>query len=290
MAAMRHLHLTCCIVALAQICAILLAVQQANGETLSDLLNRSGHSYTPPPDRSLSVDDYIQRGVPAYDRIWSGTDMAKAASVLASVAQKEPGQLPRYQSHRSGILFARITADENLGLYRNRSLPVGQRITEALAYLESHNAIGKLYLKSYNQNATGDSELVEVYASLLRMWLTLMPLLDEFIATLDKSDPSYSVRMGGLNKVRTGLATSVSAVVETLTERQSYRTSELKRLASNMTQTLPKLLPYVPDGTRTETMVRLRSLGSDPKMHDLNPELAELIYTVEQTAPATKQK
>ena len=39
-------------------------------------------------------------------------------------------------------------------------------------------------------------------------------------------------------------------------------------------------MPSLPDGSRNETVVRLRAFRSDPKMAELNPELSELADSI----------
>jgi hypothetical protein len=111
----------------------------------------------------------------------------------------------------------------------------------------------------------------------------MLDLIDEFLPTLDMNDSSYAVRMQGVNQVRKGLAMTVAGSLQTLTERQSYRTSELKRFAVHMKATVPEILPRLSNGSRKESIIRLQSFKNDPKMQDLNPELSELVAAVEST-------
>ena len=69
----------------------------------------------------------------------------------------------------------------------------------------------------------------------------------------------------------------------TLTDTDFCRPSELKRLLGYMQETLPSILPELPDGSRHESMVRLRSFSEDPKMQHLQPELDVLIAAVEKS-------
>jgi hypothetical protein len=109
-----------------------------------------------PEDRSLTSDEYIRLGLSAHDRLWSGDDMASATKVLSGIAQRDPGQLPRYRSEHSGAVFARLTAAQNLEFYRNRSLPLDVRFPQAITYFESTNQLLKLYLAAHLKKATGD--------------------------------------------------------------------------------------------------------------------------------------
>lgn len=242
----------------------------------------------PPTDGSLALDAYIQDGMPAHDRSWSGADMVRTASVLNTIAQKDAGHLPRYQSPRSGELFKRITSNDNLVLHRNRQLLVEQRLPDAMDYMKSHNQTLKIYLEAFIKHQVADSELVELMSSQLDVAVVMIQLVDEFLPTLDKNDRTYPVRMKGLAQLKHGMAGIVAGTMQTLTESHAYRSAELKRLVNQMRRTFPEILPAIPEGSRSEALVRLRSFLDDPKMQHLKPELSDLVIAVEMSVNADK--
>jgi len=256
--------------------------------TASTIDNPTQSDLQPPTDKSLTLDEYIEAGIPAHDRSWSGDDMTRAANILVAIAQKDASHLPRYHGEHSGKAFERLTADENLDLYRNRSLPLEQRLPDALNYMQSANQILKLYLAAFNQNAVGDSELVELSGAQLRVTVVMIELANEFLPTLDKDDPTYPVRMQGLQRMKNGMASTVAGSLQTLTESHAYRTSELKRFAGHLEATLPDILPELPDGSRAESLIRLRSFLDDPKMQHLKPELDILVAAAEKSVVREK--
>ncbi len=232
-------------------------------------------------DTSLTLEAYRDAGMPAHERRWSGADMTRAANALSAITQADAGKLPRLESPRSGLLFARMTSEENLDLLRNQSLPIDQRLPDALTFMQGSSAILKLYLASFHKDGTGSTELIEIYGAQLQLWVVITEILNAFIPTLNKNDLTYEVRMQGLEKFREGLEMAVAGTLQTLTERTGYSTAELKRLLGFMQQTYPDLLPVLPPGSRQEAIVRLQSFGKDPAMADLNPELARLADQVE---------
>lgn len=237
-----------------------------------------------PADESLTVDAYIRLGMPSHDRVWSGADMSQAARILQALSQQNPEQLPRYQSERSSPVFARMNADQNLEIYRDKSLPLDQRIPDALQYMQSNNHILKLYLAAFNQQAVGGAELVELMGALLRVTVIQVQLFDEFVPTLDKNDPTYPVRMQGVAKMKLGMATLVAGNLQTLTESYAFRTADLKRLVGYLQNTLPLILPALTESSRSEIIVRLRSYSDDSNMKHLQPELDALVAVAEEFA------
>lgn len=243
-----------------------------------------------PDDFALTPIEYVEAGVPAHDRMWSGTDMLRAANSLAAIAQDGARRLPRYRGARSGEVFARLTTDENLEFYRNRSVPLEQRMGEGLNYMQAVKQLLVLYLSAINQESIGAGEIVEVLGAQLRMSVVMFGLVDEFFPTLNKTAPDYGVRMDGLKGMKSAMALVVSAGLQTLTESQTYQTEDLKRLAGYLQDTLPDILPELSEGSRRETLVRLRSFVDDSRMQTLQPELTALMKIAERAVEAERER
>ena len=237
-----------------------------------------------PDDHSLPLDEYLEAGVPAHDRNWTGSDMQQAAEALGKLTKEDAALLPRYQSPQSGKLFERITSAENLDLYQNEGSPIEVRVHEAILLMQSSNQILVLYATAFADQKVADSELIEMIGSTLRLSATIVQLINEFLPTLDKNDPTYPTRMESLDNVRKNLATVVIANLKVLTESDLYRTSELKRLLGHMQDTYPVILPALPEASRAEALQRLRSLIEDPEMQPLHLELKSLLKVVETSA------
>jgi len=231
-------------------------------------------------DESLTSDEYIRIGMPAQDRDWFGDDMVKAEKILASLVQKSYRQLPRYKSDRSGDMFARLTSPKNLEAYKNKTLPFNARYSQALAYYQSSGQIMLIYTAGFMKKEVRDSELVELMGSVLRTTVIVIDLADEMLPTIKKNDPDYAVRMQGVDQMKRGLASVVAGSLQTLTERKSYRGSELARLVGYMQETFPQIVSWLPPGSRTETLLRLEKMKDDPTLRDLQPGLGELYSKV----------
>jgi hypothetical protein len=241
-----------------------------------------------PRDESLYIDEYLVMGVPDEADTWSGSEMKQAEAALLRISLQESSHLPRYQSEKSGELFERLTADDNLDMYRNLSLSIDQRIPDALNYLQSSSQILGLYLEAFDQHAVGGSEIVELRGASLRVYVVIMKLFNEFLPTIDKGGPTYPVRMKGLKQLRRGTALMVEDHLQVLTESQIYCTSDLKRMVGYLQNTLPEILPELSEGNRSNILNTLHSLLDDPKMQDLKPELGALVTAVENSTQPDK--
>lgn len=238
-------------------------------------------------DESLSLAEYIRLGMPAPDRDWSAEDMIKAERILAVLALSGYGQLPRFESERSGEMFSRMTSPRNHELSKNRTLPLEVRLPFALNYLQASNQVMKLYLAAFLKGEVSDREIVEWLGHQLRLSVVVLDVVDEFAPTIRKDDPRYEVRMQGLEQMRRGLASVVSGGLQTLIEKEAYRESELARLVGYMLETYPQIVPRIPPGARTETLLRLEAMHADPALTHLQPGLGELYVKVKASLADT---
>ncbi|MBX9668098.1 MAG: hypothetical protein K2X93_10790 [Candidatus Obscuribacterales bacterium] len=204
--------------------------------------------------------------------------MVTASKKLAEIAEDSYEKLPRYQSKQSGEFFKRITSPENLNMLKSRTLPLDARLGQALNFMNGGGETLKVYLFGFINNKIGADEIIELMGLQLRTVVVLLELVDELTVTIKKDDPTYETRMQGLDRMKSGLATVVAGTVQSLSERQSYKTSELVRLVDYMKETFPTIVTRLAPGVQQETLVKLESLKNDPAMKDLQPGLTEL-YT-----------
>jgi hypothetical protein len=95
---------------------------------------------------------------------------------------------------------------------------LNRRLPQALESIDAANRILKIYLDAFTRGKVGDSEMIELFGAQLRSSVVMFELLDEFLPTLDKNDPTYPVRMEDLQKMKKGMAHVVQGNLITVTE------------------------------------------------------------------------
>jgi hypothetical protein len=233
-----------------------------------------------PEDRSLTVDEYVSRGVPAPDRPWSAQDYAAAIRVLRTIAAKDVLQMPRHESRTSGALFRRMCDKENLEPFKDRRLPIEQRLPALEPVQLALRELLVIYLKPAASGAAFDRENLEVMGMMLRLIPVQFALADEFLATLPKDDPKKEVRREAVASMRKGAATSVDGALLTLGQGKAYRASDLVRFAALVKESLPAALPSLPPDAQKEVPVRLQRLIEAEADPDLKAALKDLLAAV----------
>ncbi|MDB5341073.1 MAG: hypothetical protein JWN70_6692 [Planctomycetaceae bacterium] len=227
----------------------------------------------PVADQSLTGDQYIALGVPAFDRTWMGGDMKTAAEAFVSLAAEHPEQLPRFDSSRSGAVFARITSAGNLSPLREQTVPLDARFPLGLSYMQSHGSILGTYLKAFLKDQCSENEMMELMGSNLRACHMILDLVDEFWPTLSKDDPSYPARVRGLDQMRSGLANVVLGSITSLTEDQNYSLAARLKLLKYCREEFPAIVTKLGHSSQVEVQQRLIKLADDPKLQPLQEPL-----------------
>jgi hypothetical protein len=216
-------------------------------------------------DRSLTAEEYATLGMPAHERLWSYVDMTNAAKVLTDIAGRDASQLPRFRSSKSGAVFDRLVSKENLGLLRNKTLPLSVRMPSGLEFLQAANNVNKLYLTGFLQGKVGNDEMTEMTGLVLRMSSMMTELVGEFVPTLDKNDPKYPTRLKGLQQMKAGMGTVMQGVLMQISEPKTWNPETLGRFVGYMDECFPVLIVSVPPSVQKETLSQLRKLSTDPR-------------------------
>lgn len=241
-------------------------------------------------DQSLPTSDFVRLWLPPPNRVWNGDDYVAAREALEKIYREE-GQrrLPRYQSERSGEVFARITSPQNLEMIVDPGYSFGTRARHAALIFESHAGILRLYTDGFPQNQVRDSELVELFGSGLRQMVATLKILEHSMPMIDKGDPTSESRMNQVNRSKETVAHFVMTTIFTLREVDDFRVGERLRLIGHMRETLPVIVPQLSPSSRAEAMQTLEAMQSDPKLKDLQPQLGELTAKLKLAQPADDQ-
>jgi hypothetical protein len=239
------------------------------------------------PDNSYTLEEYRKIGFPDCDSPWKPEDFLQAKAALERLAKTDPEKLPRFESSRSGKLFARMAMKEDSYPFQDESLSLETRMPDSLLMMDSLKGIAYVYAVG-SQHGKYSNEVIELSGSELKIMTIVIKMVNEFIPRLDKNDPTYPVRMNGVQKMKNGLMIMAEGSIQMLSEREAYRKSELQRLLKYMQETFPAILSAISPEAFEQTLDKLTILANDPKMNDLKPEIDELVKTIEQADKARK--
>ncbi len=227
-------------------------------------------------DGSLADDEYVALGLAGYDHNWGSSGIADAAVQLRALVQKNPTQLPRYGSARSGKVFARLTSNDNLNALRNAALPLSIRLPALAEYLQGLNDVIRLYVDESKQRHVSGNEVAELYGTRLKAYRSTMELVDAFMQHLGTADPSHQERVAAIEKMRHELAATLGEVIGSLSEPRRFGLAARRRLVDHCSETFPVLVSRLPVVSREELLRQLNDANASPHLANLQPQLNRL--------------
>ena len=238
------------------------------------VLALSGTGAAAAEDHSLTVEQYMSRGMPAPDRPWSTIDYATAAQVLGTLP---PDQLPRRGSDHSGAYMARLIDPVNIEGCTGTTLPPNNRIGMCVGYIREILNVAKLYLVAMQQDHAYDDDTLDLTGITLQLTPSSLEMADAVISTLDKNDPTYDKRIGGLKQMKDGFAQMLDGSILSLTvERALYSDAARARLARILTDVYLRIGTYLEPLTRTEIDQKLRKIAQDDASPEVRAALAPI--------------
>ena len=215
----------------------------------------------PAPDHSLPASTLIAKGLPAPDRAWTPQDYEAAVKVLEALEKADPLILPRAGSPRSGAVFARLVAEDNLEPIRKEA-NTQQAFGMVVRMFVGPNKLLVLYGTHTTPQSTFDSEITAIMAYGLAISKELLSLGTTLKNAIPADDPRREARLASFETMREGLGTTIEGGLLTLTERDLYRPEARLHLANALERHLPALYPYLLPGVQQKLPLSLEAIAA----------------------------
>ena len=105
-------------------------------------------------------------------------------------------------------------------------------------------------------------------------------LTDAMFAALPTTDPDYDTRIKGREQMRQGMARVVIGCLDTLASRESYRSSDLLRLAQTLDTTVPVIFSFLLPGAQQELSVRIQRMIEQEPNSSIKQRLLHLAAAI----------
>jgi hypothetical protein len=222
-------------------------------------------------------------GVPALSRSWTGADLAQLSKLI-----DEGGiALPVLTDPTGAAILGRALSDENLDLCRNSSVAVEARIAPYAQLMQGVGQLANVYLKAINGGKSKPhGELARLLAYMVQLAALGIELVDEFWPQVPRDD-SYSRRLEGLKKMRSGLTSVIIGAEVSLSERV-YTDADRSILLEAMAAHLPRIRTALAKDVLIDLRMKLerdRSLFTGSDAARLGQMIADLIEQ-EKVTPA----
>ncbi len=205
-------------------------------------------------DESLSIREYIEQGVPSPDRYWTGDEFVIAAQAISKIQNSKPNSFPLKTSTRSGKLFDKLIASENLSMVRDSSLGATAQMTEFVKIMKGWTILLPMYDDTRVKKQIHGTEIV-----LLTVFA--MDAMHEAIKIGGKANAGSvdTNTLKGFEKMKSGMATFTKGCLATLTESDNYELKDLVVLSENLKLFVQNTSQWYNESTKQELRASINS-------------------------------
>ena len=221
-------------------------------------------------DHSLSVADYVAKGMPALDKAWDGRDYEKAAEVLDAL---DNDQLPHAASPRSGPVMARLTDPANLATCGNRATPLLQRVDPCGHLANGAVWVARLYYLSAKRDSAYADDFLDTVGFLVESTAAEADEMGEF-AQRNVGASADAQRTAVLGDARAHLVRETGAILRILADRQSASDAARVRFAKTLVANFPAIAAQLPPDSAEDFRRKLHDMAETDKSPDVRAALS----------------
>lgn len=214
----------------------------------------------------------VPEGLPSSSRPWSLADYPRAAEILASLSNSE---LPRSTNPAAASLIRRLTSADVLGFCADPAQPLPDRMENCLNVGDASQTIYWRYFVAFLADPSFADDMMRVMGFTLQYAEVMAGLANEFRATIPLSDPTYAIRMDGLQRARHGFAQIVQGSAITLLAPERFSEPLRADFAAHLAEAFRTISPDLSEVDRASILPLLRQIAASDKNPDVRSGLSE---------------
>ena len=160
-------------------------------------------------DRSYTLEEYRELGMPEYDSLWNYEDYETVFLVLNTLKYKTPYVLPVKDSEKSGILFSRIVNIENLSFLQDETLPLHEKAQIIKGWFGVYRGLYLVYANAQMKRQYYIRELTDIDIFAVRLAQKMLDLGNEINNSNDPSDVAMQSGYPSIQKMYIDLLTEI---------------------------------------------------------------------------------
>jgi hypothetical protein len=186
-------------------------------------------------DQSLSVGDYHDLGVPDPEQVWNVEDVMLAIDVFAGMKWERPYALPRKGSKKSGALFKRMIALENMTFLYNDTVSRHDKALMSLQFLHIFEKWKDVYTHPMWTNQYYHRELVEININEVRLTEAMVDLSKKVIAS---DEPAVTMLKAGVPQIKKNYISSIVNALNLQSHNSQFLEKDMLLLTDSLCSTL----------------------------------------------------
>lgn len=198
-------------------------------------------------DLSLTPQQYMGQGMPAYTTIWTEKEFQKAQNAINSLRVKYFYSLPRMDSRKSGDMFKRIISKENFAFLNDTSLSLRDRAYRIQSLGNMMGQMGTLYTDKTKVRQYYSEELTEIYVTHLYVRGKMLELAEEIGKSTNQDD---IMMQSGRNGIVSSYVLLITFIVSEQEKKTAFAEHDQRRLSKELSNSISENIKYLDSGSK----------------------------------------
>jgi hypothetical protein len=186
-------------------------------------------------DYSLSIQEYLDMGVPDPNSVWNTEEIGMAIDVFSGTKWDKPYILPKKGSKKSGALFHRMISLENMTFLRNDTIELHEKALLSLQFLQIFEKWKDVYTHPMWKKQYYHRELVDININEVRVTETMVDLTKQVMAS---NDPAVVMLQQGIPQVKMNYISSVINALNLQSHTSQFLEKDMELLADSLSATV----------------------------------------------------
>jgi hypothetical protein len=182
-------------------------------------------------DNSLSVDGYMELGVPDPRKKWDMDDYTEAYNVLAKIKWEQPLKLPARDSNKSGLLFKHMVSLEYLSFLQDTTTSLNEKAERISEFIRVYDYWIDVYTIPILKKNHYHREILDIQLFNLRLMEAMLNLAHKINNSQDPADIALQY---GYKSIKENYLISVDNGLKTQGNTSEFLKADLDRMADSI--------------------------------------------------------
>ncbi len=227
-------------------------------------------------DRSYTLEEYRELGMPEYDSVWNYEDYETVFLVLNTLKYNSPYALPVKDSEKSGILFSRIVNIENLSFLKDETLPLHEKAQIIKGWFGIYRGLYLVYGSAQMKRQYYIRELTDIDIFAVRLAQKMLDLGSEINKSNDPSDVAMQSGYPSIQKMYIDLLTEILVKQQ---QTSQYPNQTLELLSDSLSNSVRRNMGWFDEDASAiikQEMLTVIDSTSSQKINNNYKDLIEL--------------
>ena len=226
-------------------------------------------------DKSLTLSEYRELGVPDFQKEWSAENYSDAFYVLSRIKWDKFYGLPMKGSEKSGLLYSRLTNINNLAFLKSDSISIHDRAKLMLDYIQVGEDLIDLYRNPLSEQQYYQVELIGVYLFRLSIHEKMLDLAEVIKNTEDER------LKAALPSVQMVYFIGISKVLDLHGTSSQFQKEDLEKMADSVSASILKYAEILDKSIISDIIQSLKNAVSSSSSASIKNKYIKCIQLLE---------